>query len=45
VRGTFADTMGVVYILPDTRSVAEVFPGFTGQTLPRVRAELEYDLR
>jgi hypothetical protein len=28
VRKTFADTAGVVYILPETRPLAEVFPGF-----------------
>lgn len=29
VRRTFTGTRGVVYILPETRSLAETFPGFT----------------
>jgi hypothetical protein len=45
VRPTFADTMGVVYILPDVKKVAEVFPGFAdGWPMPRARADLQHDL-
>jgi hypothetical protein len=39
VRKTFVDTKGVVYVLPDTKSVAEVFPGFAeGRTLGRAQS-------
>lgn len=33
VRKTFADTRGVVYVLPDTKPVQEVFPRFAIQEL------------
>ncbi len=34
VQGTFAGTSGVVYILPDTKPLSEVFPGFRVQAGP-----------
>jgi hypothetical protein len=45
VRKTFVDTKGVVYILPDTKSVEEVFPTFAdGRTVGRARAASEDSL-
>jgi hypothetical protein len=46
VRTTFAERTGVVYILPDTKSVAEVFPEFADRrSFPRARAVSNLNLR
>jgi hypothetical protein len=45
VLRNFADTTGVVYILPDTKSVDQVFPSFADERpQPRAQAALDHDL-